>query len=42
MIPLLFLNPRWIRQNPIETVLIAVIFTCIGIAIFDKWGKGKD
>jgi len=37
MIPLLFLNPRWMRQHPTPTFLIVVIFICLGIAMADWW-----
>jgi hypothetical protein len=37
MIPLLFLNPGWVRENPVLTVLIAVIFVSLSIAVVDKW-----
>jgi len=37
MIPLLFLNPRWVRENPVATFLIAIIFIALGIALADLW-----
>jgi len=33
MIPLLFLNPQWVRENPVAAVLLAVIFIAIGMAL---------
>jgi uncharacterized protein (DUF486 family) len=37
MIPLLFLNPQWVRENPVAAVLLAVIFVAIGMALLDWW-----
>ncbi len=37
MIPLLFLNPRWVRENPVPAILITVIFITGSIAIMDRW-----
>lgn len=39
MIPLLFLNPQWVRENPMAAVLLAVIFVAIGMALLDWWRK---
>ena len=35
MIPLLFLNPRWVRENPLAAFLIGVVFLGVGMAFAD-------
>lgn len=37
MIPLLFLNSRWVRENPVAAVLVGVIFIGLSIAVMDRW-----
>ncbi len=39
MIPLLFMDPRWIKKNPVPAILIAVIFICLGMALMDWWRR---
>lgn len=39
MIPLLFLNPGWLRENPVAAVLMAVILIALGLALQDWWRK---
>ena len=39
MIPLLFLNPQWVRGNPVPAILISVIFICLGMALMDWWRR---
>jgi hypothetical protein len=39
MIPLLFMDPQWIKKNPIPAILIAVIFICLGMALMDWWRR---
>lgn len=41
MIPLLFLNPGWIKKNPVVAVLIGVIFISLSLAWVDWW-RGQD
>lgn len=41
MIPLLFLDQRWMKRNMVPTFLIVVIFIGLGIAITDWW-KNKE
>ena len=40
MIPLLFLNPRWARENPVAAVLVGVIFIGLSLALMDWWRAG--
>jgi len=42
MIPLLFLNPRWIKENPVAALLVAVIFISIGMALHNWWQKQQS
>lgn len=37
MIPLLFLNPRWVRENPVAALLLGVIFIGLSLALVDWW-----
>jgi len=39
MIPLLFLDPRWVKRNPVPTFLIVVIFVGLGMAVADWWKR---
>ena len=42
MIALLFLNPRWVRENPVAAALVGVIFIGLGMVIMDWWrGRNK-
>lgn len=40
MIPLLFLNPKWARENPVAAVLVGVIFIGLGMVMMGWW-RGK-
>ena len=39
MIPFLFLNPRWVRENPLAAFLIGVVFLGLGMAVADWWRR---
>ena len=35
MIPLLFMNPKWVRENLVAAFLLGVIFLGLGMAVVD-------
>jgi len=42
MIPLLFVDPQWIKKHPVPAILIAVIFISLSIAVVDKWKNRNE
>ena len=38
MIPLLFLNPRWVKENPVAFIAIALFSLVVGVALV-QWLK---
>lgn len=42
MIPLLFLRPKWMKKNPILTLVIGLVFLSISVELFAWWKATKD
>lgn len=42
MIPLLFLHPRHLRENPVAFVLIGVVLLGLGLMLRDYWKPERD